>query len=77
MTTTVVTARPDTTFQQLVDLMFRHGVGGIPVVDDDGHPVGIVTETDLVTHSSSPLRGGPIWAATRPVLTRTDRGCRA
>ncbi len=49
MTTELATARPDTTFQELVDLMLRHDVSGIPVVDDDGTPVGIVTEADLVS----------------------------
>lgn len=49
MTTELATARPDTTFQELVDLMLRHDVSGVPVVDDDGKPVGVVTEADLVS----------------------------
>ena len=48
MTKTVVTATPESTFQHLVDLMVRHGISGIPVVDDDHRPVGIVTEADLL-----------------------------
>jgi CBS domain-containing protein len=48
MTTTVVTATMATTFQELVDLMFRHGVSGIPVIDDDRRPLGVVTEADLI-----------------------------
>jgi CBS domain-containing protein len=71
MTTTVVTARPDTTFQQLVDLMFRNGVGGIPVVDDDGHPVGIVTESDLVTKEAYRSQRRPVPAAS-PVVFRQE-----
>ena len=48
MTTTVVTATIATTFQELVDLMIRYGVSGIPIVDGDGRPVGIVTEADII-----------------------------
>jgi CBS domain-containing protein len=48
MTTTVVTARIGTSFQELVDLMIRHGVSGIPVVGGDGLPIGIVTEADII-----------------------------
>jgi len=48
MPTTVVTATIATTFQELVDLMIRYGVSGIPIVDGDGRPVGIVTEADII-----------------------------
>lgn len=49
MITELVTARPDTSFQDLVDLMVRSDISGIPVVDEDQRPVGIVTEADLVS----------------------------
>jgi len=43
MTTAVVTARPDTTFDELVELMLRYRVSGLPVIDDDRRPIGIAT----------------------------------
>ncbi len=49
MTSTVVTATPDTTFPELVDRLLRHAVSGLPVVDEAGRLVGIVTEADLVS----------------------------
>ena len=49
MTTNVVTADPDTTFQRLVDLLIENGISGIPIVDAEQHPIGIVTEADLVS----------------------------
>lgn len=49
MSADVVTARPDTSFQELVSLMLRHEISGVPVVDADGLLVGIVTEADLVS----------------------------
>lgn len=49
MTTELATARPDTPFQELVDLMVRRDIGGLPVVDDGGRLCGVVTEADLVS----------------------------
>ena len=49
MTTPAVTAGPDTPFPELVDRLLAHAVSGVPVVDGDGRPVGIVTEADLVS----------------------------
>src|SRR4051794_31274508 len=48
MSKRVVTATIATSFQELVDLMIRHGVSGIPVIDGDGRPIGIVTEADII-----------------------------
>jgi len=48
MTTMVVTATPEMSFQQLVDVMLRHGVSSVPIVDSEWRPIGIVTEADLV-----------------------------
>lgn len=49
MTSTVVTANPDTPFPELVDLLLRHGISGLPIVDDNHNLVGMVTEADLVS----------------------------
>ena len=48
MTKDVVTARPITTFKELVALMNTHRVSGLPVVDIDGRPVGVVSEADTL-----------------------------
>lgn len=49
MTTPAVTAAPDTSFPELVDLLLANAVSGLPVVDDAGRLAGIVTEADLVS----------------------------
>jgi CBS domain-containing protein len=41
-------ASPDTPVDALVALLRERGVPGVPVVDDDGRCVGMVTEADLV-----------------------------
>jgi CBS domain-containing protein len=48
MTRQVVTAKPETTFKELVALMSEHQVSGLPVVDRTGRPVGVVSEADTL-----------------------------
>jgi CBS domain-containing protein len=44
----VVTVRPEDDVKSLLRLLRKHELPGVPVVDDDGRVVGIVTEADLV-----------------------------
>jgi CBS domain-containing protein len=48
MTTHVVTVELDDTVDHAIALMVRHRISGLPVVDREGHPVGIVSEFDLL-----------------------------
>lgn len=48
MTTDVITAHVDMPFKALVETMIDRNITGIPIVDDDGRLLGIVTEADLV-----------------------------
>jgi CBS domain-containing protein len=68
MTTRVVTAGPDTPFVQLVDLMLRHGISGIPILDDEQNLVGIVTEADLVSKEAYGGRRRPLALAAGMVF---------
>jgi CBS domain-containing protein len=58
MTRDVVTARPDTSFQELVRLLTSHRISAVPVVDDAGRVVGIVSESDLALKEIVPRRAG-------------------
>jgi len=49
MTAEPVTVRPDLPFKAVVDLLIDREIGGLPVVDEGGVLVGIVTESDLIT----------------------------
>ncbi|MFI7680097.1 CBS domain-containing protein [Actinophytocola sp. NPDC049390] len=68
MTKDVVTARPETTFKELVTLMNEHRVSGLPVVDTKGRPLGVVSEADTLVKQEQ--HGG---APTRPWLGRRRR----
>lgn len=48
MTPQVVTASPKTSFKELAWLLSRHGISGMPIVDEETRLVGIVTEADLL-----------------------------
>ncbi|MCH5671967.1 CBS domain-containing protein [Streptomyces gilvus] len=48
MTRSVVTARRGDAFKDVVRAMQDHRVSALPVVDDGGHVVGIVSEADLL-----------------------------
>jgi CBS domain-containing protein len=48
MTRDVISVTPDESIDAAIDLMLGQHVSGLPVVDDDGHLVGILTEGDLL-----------------------------
>jgi len=47
MSTPVFTVGPDEHLRTVVQLLLDHKIGGVPVVDDHRHPLGIITESDL------------------------------
>ena len=48
MESDVVSVRPGDDVESLLRLMRAHELPGVPVTDESGHVVGIVTESDLV-----------------------------
>lgn len=48
MTIDLVTVTPDTELMRAVYLLVEHDVSGIPVVDENGDLVGILTERDCI-----------------------------
>jgi CBS domain-containing protein len=59
MTRTVVVVRDSTPFKELVRRMQEHRVSAVPVVDEDGRAIGIVSEADLILKEDPFLEGGP------------------
>ncbi len=53
MTKNVVTVTRGTSIRELAEIMTRHRIGSVPVVDDEGKLVGIVTESDLIEQDKS------------------------
>lgn len=44
----VVTVGPQTPVKDAAELMAKHRISGLPVVGDDGHLIGILSESDLL-----------------------------
>ena len=48
MTPDLVTVRPEASIEEAIDLLLREQISGLPVVDDDGRLVGVITEFALL-----------------------------
>jgi CBS domain-containing protein len=60
MTTDVVTVSPDTRVEKIAILLLERHISGVPVTDEEGRVVGIVSEADLI--------GGSIRRDLRPKM---------
>ncbi|WP_405358820.1 CBS domain-containing protein [Kitasatospora sp. NBC_00085] len=58
MTRDVVVAHPEATFKEIAGLFHRNDITAVPVVDTENHPVGIVSEADLIRKEASLLEEG-------------------
>ena len=48
MTSDLVTVRPDASVQEAIDVLLNQQISGLPVVEDDGRLVGVITEFALL-----------------------------
>ncbi len=48
MTKSVITAQPHQSVEHVRNMLDKNSISSVPVVDSDGHPIGIVSSTDLV-----------------------------
>lgn len=53
MTANPITVGPKTSHREAVDLMRKHGIRRLPVVNEHGALIGIVTQTDILSNSPS------------------------
>jgi CBS domain-containing protein len=68
MTIEVVVAHPTTPIKQVADLLAGHGLSALPVIDEQGRVLGVVSETDLLGDSHRPA-GGPMATTAGEVMT--------
>lgn len=61
MTATVVTVAPDTRINEIARRLLARNISAMPVVDDRGHVVGIVSEGDLMRRSENDTERQPSW----------------
>jgi CBS domain-containing protein len=56
MTTNLITLAPDMNFSSAARILLENHINGAPVVDEDGHLVGILCQSDLVAqHKKMPM----------------------
>ena len=64
MSTELVTITPDTEIMRAVYLLVKHDISGMPVVDEEGELVGILTERDCIATAINAVyfdeAGGPV-----------------
>jgi CBS-domain-containing membrane protein len=53
MSKSVITVKKETPISELSDLFISYNVNGLPVVDDDGKVIGIVTQGDLIEQNKN------------------------
>ncbi len=74
MTTRVATVSPDTPVEEIAQRMIERGVSALPVVDEQGTVVGIVSEGDLMRRAElGTERRTPWWLA---LLTEPEERAR-
>ena len=53
MTENIISVREDTPIYEVLEIIVKHGISGMPVVKDDMALVGIVSEKDLINCSTA------------------------
>ena len=61
MTTTVLSVSPDTPTRQVAKLLLDNGISAVPVVDETGVPIGMVSEGDLIGRGVSEREARRDW----------------
>ncbi|KOG54750.1 CBS domain protein [Streptomyces griseoflavus] len=77
----VVKTLPEAPFKEVADLLARHAISGVPVVDRDDKVLGVVSETDLMyrqagQENAPPRRYVPVPRSKRVRTARAKAGAR-
>ncbi|HET9347228.1 MAG TPA: CBS domain-containing protein [Candidatus Limnocylindrales bacterium] len=54
MTRPAISVRPETPLKHVARLLVGHGISGLPVVDEVGHVIGVVSEADFLVKEQDP-----------------------
>lgn len=80
MRTDVITVAPSTSLKDAAALLVQHRISGLPVCDDDGRVVGVLSEADILVKEGGPnerdgllawVLGGDLPDATAKLRART------
>jgi CBS domain-containing protein len=69
MTRNVMCALADVPIKTIIDLLVNNYIGCVPIVDDDGCPIGMITKRDLVSAMANRVESAeeaPAWWTLAP-----------
>lgn len=55
MTEKVIAVTKDTTISELSKILIKNKISGVPVIDDEGKLIGMVTDADIITEDMEPI----------------------
>lgn len=67
MTREVATCSPDSTLETVAKTMWERDCGSIPILDEQGTPIGMITDRDIAMAGS--LQHRPLWEITTREVT--------
>ena len=70
----VITVQPADSVQAIVDILAKHRIGAVVVVDHEGAIAGIVSERDVVRAMAGDA-AGVVGKSARDIMTAKDRTC--
>ena len=73
MTRQVLTVHPDAPFKQIVETLVGQGIDALPVVDESGRVLGIVSGSDLTCHEEAGLSIGGLLTDARATLSHARK----
>jgi len=75
MTTPVVSVAPGASIKQAVQLLAEHNITALPVIDDRGELLGLVSESDVLLEMFVPEQrapGSPVHVSAGPATVRVS-----
>ena len=73
MTRQVLTVHPDTPFKQIAETLVGQGIDAVPVVDEDGTVLGVVSGSDLTCHEETGPTLTQLLTHGRTTMTRARK----
>src|SRR5689334_22088154 len=61
MSTKVISVPPDMPGRAVARVLFKNGISAVPVVDDHGAPIGMVSEGDLMPRNEAEREARRDW----------------
>jgi CBS-domain-containing membrane protein len=65
MTTSVVAVRKDASFKEMAAMLRSRRISAVPVLDDAGRVIGVVSEGDMLVKEAAQADGSTLLAALR------------